>query len=108
MATILPLTKKEGSLEYNNYHPINNLTCIPKIVEKCIVKQLMKSCNWCELFPLYLSAYRDHHSTETILLKLVNDMLMNMDNQCITLLVSCDLSVAFNTVNHSILLNILE
>ena len=28
-------------------------------------------------------------------------MLMNMDNQCITPLVSCDLSAAFNTVNHS-------
>ena len=33
---------------------------------------------------------------------------MNMDNQCITPLVSCDLSVAFYTVNHSILRNVLE
>ena len=68
----------------------------------------MKYCNQCELFPSYLSAYRDHHSTETILLKFVNDTLMNMDNQCITPLVSCDLSAAFNTVNHSILLSFLE
>ena len=77
-------------------------------MEKCIVKQLMKYCNQCALFPLYLSAYRDHHRTETILLKLVNDMLMNMDSQHITPLASCDLSVAFDTVNHSILLNALE
>ena len=67
---ILPLIKKEGSLEYNNYHPINNLTFISKIVGKCIVKQLRKYCNQCELFPSYVSVYRDHHSTETILLKI--------------------------------------
>ena len=37
-STILLLTKKEASLEFNNYHPINNLSFISKIVEKCIVK----------------------------------------------------------------------
>ena len=79
-ASILLLIKKVGSLEYNNYHPINNCTFISNIVEKCLVKQLMKYCNQCELFPSYLSVYRDHHSKKTILLKLVNDMLMNMDN----------------------------
>ena len=65
----------------------------------------MKYCNQCELFPSYLSVCRDHQSTE---LKLVNDMLMNMDSQCITPLVSCDLSAAFGTVNQSILLTVLE
>ena len=45
---------------------------------------------------------------ETILLKSINDMLMNMDSQCVIPVVSCDLSVAFDTVNHSILLNVLE
>ena len=107
-AIILPLIKKEGLLEYNNYHPINNLIFISKIVKKCIVKELMKYCNQGELFPSYLSPYRDHHNTETILLKLVNDTLINMDNQCIIPLVSCDLSAAFNAVNHIILLNVLE
>ena len=108
MATILPLVKTEGSLEYKNYCCINNLTFKSKIVENCTVEQLMKYYNQCELFPSYLSAYRDHHSTETILLKLVNDVLMNMDNQCTTPLASCDLSAALNNVNHSILLNVLE
>ena len=55
-SAIPPPIKKEGSLEYNNYHPINNLQFISKIVGKCIVKQLMKYCNKCELFPSYLTA----------------------------------------------------
>ena len=101
-ATILLLIKKEGSLEYNNYHPINNLSFISKIVEKCVVKQLMKYCNQCKLCPSYLSAKRDHHSTETILLKLVNDTLMNMDNQCITPLCS----VKQCCLSHSLLLKL--
>ena len=69
-ATTLPLIKKEGSLEYDYYHPTNNLTFTAKIIEKCIVKQLMKDWNQYELFLSYLSTYRNHHSTETILLQI--------------------------------------
>ena len=47
-------------------------------------KTTMKYCNHCELFPSYISANRDHHSTESILLKLVRDTLMDMDNQMYT------------------------
>ena len=44
------------------------------------------------------------HSTETALLKITNDILMNQNEQCSTPLVTIDLSVAFDLVNHSILL----
>ena len=57
------------------------------------------------LFPPFQSAYRPHHSTETALLKGKKDILMNMDRQCVTLLVLLDLSAAFDTVDHAILID---
>ena len=56
------------------------------------------------LYPNAQSAYRVHHSTETALLKVKNDILLNMNKQHVTLLVLLDLSAAFDTVEHNILL----
>ena len=57
------------------------------------------------LYPLLQSAYRKSHSTETALIKVQNDILMNMDRQQVTLLVLLDLSAAFDTIDHQVLLN---
>ena len=51
------------------------------------------------------SAYKKHHSTESALLKVKNDILLNMDAQKVTLPVLLDLSAAFDTVGHDILLD---
>ena len=45
---------------------------------------------------------------ETALLKVQNDILMSMDNMELTLLVLLDLSAALDTIEHSVLLNILQ
>ena len=50
------------------------------------------------------SAYRCNHSTETALLRVQNDILRSMDNQKVTMLLLLDLSAAFDTVSHSILI----
>ena len=57
------------------------------------------------LCPPFQSAYRQCHSTETTLLKVQNDILMNLNSQRVTLLLLLDLSAAFDTVNHGVLLN---
>ena len=64
------------------------------------------NCN--NLFPVFQSAYRQNHSTETALLKVMNDILLNMKNQCVTLLILLDLSADFDTVNHDTMLRRLE
>ena len=53
-----------------------------------------------DLFPVLQSAYRPKHSIETALLKVTNDILLNINDQRVTLLLLLDLSVAFDTVDH--------
>ena len=70
--------------------------------------QLLNHCNVNAPLPVNQSSYRQFHSTETALLKVQSDVLRNMDNQEVVLLVMLDLSAAFDTIDHRILLDILE
>ena len=54
------------------------------------------------------SAYKKHHSTETLLVKINSDIMNNMDQQTVTMLVLLDLSAAFDTVSLGILTEIFQ
>ena len=76
-------------------------------MEKAALQQLLGHCE--KMPPLkFQSDFRKYHSTEIALLKVQNDILMSMDNKAVTLLVLLGLSTAFDTTEHSILLNILQ
>ena len=79
-----------------------------KLVEKCMLIQLNEHCSNQDLMLSYQSAYRANHSCETSILKLCDDILWAMERQEIMALVALDLSTAFDTVNHSVLLNVLH
>ena len=108
-AMVRQLLKKLGLEIINpNFRPVSNLTFLSKVIERCMLLQLSAHCNQYELQPDYQSAYRAHHSCETAILQLSNDILWGMESQSVISLVVIDLSAAFDTVDHDILLDILK
>ena len=104
-------TSHEGNKKGNwksNYRPVSHLQFISKVVKKCTLDQLTNHCNEYELLPEYQSAYGKNYSCETSFLRLVNDTLWAMDNKLITAVTVMDLSVAFDTVSHDLLLAVLR
>ena len=110
-AIVRPLLKKnknKNSLDTENlkqYRPVSNLPFISKITEKIVLLQLSQHLESNNLFYSLQSAYPPGHSTETALLKIVNDLLAALDISHISLLSLFDLSAAFDTIDHSILLS---
>ena len=91
-----------------NYQLVNNLPFLSKIVKKVILNQLQGHIDEHQLLTSRLCAYRPGYRTESVILKITNDVLHSMDLQCVTPLVAIDLSVVFDTVNHSIMISVLE
>ncbi|KAL9958025.1 hypothetical protein ACROYT_G034986 [Oculina patagonica] len=104
-AVVIPLLKKSGlDSMFKNLRPESNLAYISKLTERAVFNQTYDHLVRSGLYPQLQSAYRQYHSTETALVKVANDIHLNMNSQRVTLLVLLDLSAAFDTVYHEILL----
>ena len=106
-ACVTPLLKKgkQNPSDVKAYRPISHLPALSKLLEKLTAAQLRSYLQANNLFPSCQSAYRPHHSTETAMLKITSDILLALDKGNVCLLCSLDLSAAFDTVEHSILLS---
>ena len=91
-----------------NYRPISNLTFTSKLVERLICLQLVVLLEREGHISIYQSANRKHHSTETVVLKIVSDALLAADHGDMTLLILLNLSAAFDTIDYNILIDCLH
>ena len=105
-AIVTPILKKHDldPDDVKSYRPISNLTFISKVIERIVASQLTGYLQTNKLLPDHQSAYRQGHSTETALLKIFSDILDAADSAQVTLLGLLDMSAAFDTVDHDILL----
>ena len=104
-ALVLPLLKKPGlDILFKNFRPVSNLPFVSKLTESAVYNQTHGHICKNNLYPPNQSSYRKNYSTETALLKVKNDILLNMNKQHVTLLILLDLSAAFDTVDHNVLL----
>jgi len=106
VAYITPLVKKSGmdTGDVRSYRPISNLSVASKLLERIAAKQLIAYLEKSALLPWLQSAYRTIYSSETDVLKVLSDILLGIDAGDLSALVLLDLSAAFDTVDHHILL----
>lgn len=105
-ALVHPLLKKLGlELIFQNLRPVSNLQYISKFTENTVFIQTHGQMVTNNIYPEVQSPYRQHHSTDTALLKVMNDVLLKINSQHVTQLILLDLSAAFNSVDHSIWLD---
>src|SRR3989441_7492092 len=106
-AQVTPLLKKTGldGDDPANYRPISNLNTISKVIERLALARLLPHVAASGNFNPLQSAYRKQHSTETALVKILDDLYRVIDEQKAAVLIGLDLSAAFDTIDHDTLIN---
>ena len=108
LAKVKPIFKAKDASQYENYRPISLLPCISKILEKVVYKRLYNFLNQENI--LYSSQYgfRQGHSTIQAVSEFMSSILQGLEDKEFTLGLFLDLSKAFDTIDHRILIKKLE
>ena len=107
IASLSPALKKPTAdfKQFPNFRSISNLKFISELAEKSVAVQLTKHVMTNHLDETFQSAYKEFHSTETALLRVQNHILCSLDHNKTTILLLLDLSAAFDTEDHAILIS---
>ena len=105
-AKVIPIYKSKEKNLLNNHRPISLLSTISKIYEKIVHKRLYSFFN-----PMFYNrqfGFRNKHSTIQAIMEMNSDVLESLDNKQKTIATFLDLSKAFDTIDHKILLTKLK
>ena len=87
-----------------NFRPISTLSALYKILEKLVYKQLICYFEKLDIFFEYQCGFRKGRSTAQAITEIADTLRKAIDNNLYTSRIFLDFSKAFDTVNHSILL----
>ena len=105
IAAIKALHKKEDKNDFSNYRPISILPTMSKVFERSATQQLAKYLENNNIISPSQHAYRKGHSTVTCLFEVVNQLYKLIDEKKVAAVISLDLSKAFDSINHNLMLN---
>ena len=108
IAKVKPIFKKNDTHTINNYRPISLLPSVSKIFEKIIYHQTYSYFQSNNLFFTSQYGFRAGHSTEHAAIEIVDKIIKNLDMNELPINIYLDLSKAFNTLDHSILIQKLK
>ena len=91
--------------ELSSYRPVGQLPLVAKTLERHIANQLHRHMDNNNIHTVFQSAYRTNHSTETALVRIHNDITCALATHHNVIIILLDLSSAFDTLEHGILLH---
>ena len=103
-AHVVPLHKGHDKKDSNNYRPISKLSCLAKILETLVNNQLKVFLNSFPILSPHQSGFRAKHSTVSATSLVLNDIVSALDKKLFCAALFIDLSKAFDTVDHILLL----
>ena len=109
-AHVVPILKslQLDKEDFKSYRPVSLLSFVSKLTERVVHARITDYLSSNNLHVPSQYGYKRHHSCETFLLKLIDDILVTVDRKLGVVVLIIDLSAAFDTVDHNVLLNILQ
>ena len=108
IAKVIPIHKKNDNHCFENYRPISILPSVSKVFERIIHDQIYQYFTTSKLFYTSQYGFRTLHSTEFATLELLDRIILYMDKNKQPINIYMDLSKAFDTLDHTILLKKLK